>query len=292
MTEGTDMSRPGDTDVVVVGGGIGGLSCAYALASGGHSVRLLERSGEFGEVGAGLQLGPNATRILREWGLLDEVATAGVLPRRLILADGLSGDALVEMDLTDDFRARYGAPYVVVHRSDLHRILLEACRRAGVVLQTNSLVTGVDTVHGGAVTYCGDGRRYASGVTLAADGLSSTLRAAVVGDEEVFSGLVAYRGTIPITGVPPTDVVGWIGPGCDFVEYALRGGKVRNLVATFVSPGYARGDTEWGTPDELDAMFAGSATTCGRCWARCGAIAGGSYATGCPPTPGSQAAWP
>lgn len=247
-----------NTDVLVAGGGIGGLSVAYALSTAGHSVRLLERASEFGEVGAGLQLGPNATRVLREWGLLDEVVAAGVLPRRLVLADAHSGRELVEVT-TAAIEERYHAPYVVVHRSDLHRILLDACRRAGVELQTSRAVDRVDSTSDTAFTYCEDGSVYESKVAVAADGLTSTLRKAVSGDEPICSGYVAYRGAIPIDDVSADvsldEMIIWVGPGKHFVQYALRGGEIFNQVAVFESPGYARGEEDWGGPEELDATY-------------------------------------
>jgi 2-polyprenyl-6-methoxyphenol hydroxylase-like FAD-dependent oxidoreductase len=255
------MDAPGDTDVVVVGGGIGGLSSAFALARSGHSVRVLEKAAAFGEVGAGIQLAPNATRILRDWGLLDDVMRSGVLPRRLVLRDAIDDRQLIHADLTDDFQERYGAPYVVVHRSDLHRILLEACRRIGVILETSRDVGNVAEAREGIDVHCLDGTVYGSEVTIAADGLTSRLRSLLVQDEPVAAGLVAYRGTVSMDDVPPgvelDDVTGWIGPDCDFVQYGLRGGTMLNSVASFVSPGYARGDADWGGPDELEAAFAG-----------------------------------
>jgi 2-polyprenyl-6-methoxyphenol hydroxylase-like FAD-dependent oxidoreductase len=251
-----------NVDVVIIGGGIGGLAAGYALASAGHTVRLLERAQQFGEVGAGLQLAPNATRILAEWGLLDEVVDAGMLPGRLVLADVLTGQELLHLNLGDAFRERYHAPYVVVHRSDVHRILLDACRCAGVELLTGRTAERVETVGAWARTYCADGEVYKSAVVLAADGLSSTLRRSVVDDDLICSGYVAYRGPISITDVHTevnlTDVVAWIGPGCHFVQYALRRGEVINQVAVFGSPAFARGDAEWGGPAELDDAFAGS----------------------------------
>lgn len=258
------MVSPGNeaTDVVVVGGGIGGLSTAYGLTTSGYSVRLLEKAHEFGEVGAGLQLAPNATRILREWGLLDDIIDAGVLPRRLVIRDALAGHELIDANLPEGFQERYHAPYVVVHRSDLHRILLEGCRRQGVILQTTKFVERVDSAGNDATTYCADGSVYRSQIAVAADGLTSTLRRFVVDDEPICAGYVAYRGAISIEDAPPgvrlDDVVAWIGPRCHFVQYALRQKEMLNQVAVFASPAYARGEEDWGGPDELETAFAGA----------------------------------
>jgi len=246
-------------DVIVVGGGIGGLATAFSLRQQGLSVRLLERAPEFGEVGAGLQLSPNATRILDNWGLLDEVRAAGVEPKRLVLGDAITGEKLTHLPLGEEFQQHYGAPYVVVHRSDLHRILLEACREAGVELQTNSTVERVETGSDSARTYLSDGTALKSQVVIGADGLNSRLRSHVVDDEPVCSGYVAYRGAVPISERPDVDldeVIAWMGPGCHFVHYGLRQGKMANLVAVFRSPKYFAGEADWGGPDELDTAFA------------------------------------
>src|SRR5690606_30970357 len=105
-----------------------GLAGAMALRENGATVTLLERAAEFGEVGAGLQMAPNATRLLRRWGLLDKVLERGVKPKQIVFRDAITGKALLRQDLQDEFEKRYGAPYIVIHRSDLHSILLEACR--------------------------------------------------------------------------------------------------------------------------------------------------------------------
>jgi 2-polyprenyl-6-methoxyphenol hydroxylase-like FAD-dependent oxidoreductase len=250
------------TEVLVVGGGIGGLAAAYAMRRAGHEVRVLEQAAEFGEVGAGLQLAPNATRILAEWGLLDEVVATGVLPRRLVLRDALTGDELTHLDVRGDFERRYRAPYVVAHRTDLHRILLDGCRASGVALETGRNVQRVETTGDAAITYCTDGSVYRSAVVLGVDGLNSTLRGSVVDDEPVNSGYVAYRGTLPMASaagqVEADEMVVWIGPGRHFVQYGLRRGEILNQVAVFRSPSFARGDPDWGSPDELDAAFADS----------------------------------
>ncbi len=252
--------RATQSDVVVVGGGIGGLSCGYALASAGRQVRVLEQSPAFGELGAGLQLGPNATRILREWGLLDEVIAAGVLPRRLVLKDALDGTELTHLDLGQDFLRRYGAPYVVIHRSDLLDILYRACQRAGVDLVTNARVLRVEP---GAETAAAvtDTATHAGALVLAADGLWSALRGNFSDDEPICSGYVAYRGAIPLSEAAELgelsleDVVVYFGPGCHFVQYPLRQGDLVNQVAVFASPAYQRGEEDWGGPDELEAVF-------------------------------------
>lgn len=253
-----------DTEVAVVGGGIGGLASAFALARQGHRVHVLERASDFTEVGAGLQMAPNATRVLAEWGLLDEVVEVGVCPRRLVLCDAVSGEELTSLDLGEGFRERYGAPYVVLHRTDLLRVLVEACRDAGVVLETDAEVLAVEEPDAGssARVVLGE-RRLAAEVVVAADGLRSTLRRPLDDAPPVASGYVAYRGALPVGelqgGPVPTgldEVVVHVGPGCHLVQYALRRGEVLNTVAVFRSPGFDRGDDDWGGPEELDAAFA------------------------------------
>ncbi|HET6626190.1 MAG TPA: FAD-dependent oxidoreductase [Nocardioidaceae bacterium] len=253
-----------ETDVVVVGGGIGGLANAYALATAGHRVRVLERAAEFAEVGAGLQMAPNATRILREWGLLDEVVDAGVVPRRLVFKDALDGSELTHIDLGEEFVARYGAPYVVIHRSDLLSILVNACRRVGVELVASCSVDDVETSGDTAVVVAGEDRTVAD-VVLGADGLRSTLRTRFSDDEPVCSGFVAYRGAFPVSEVPidldesaMEEVVVYFGPGCHLVQYPLRRGEIFNTVAVFESPAWGRGEPDWGGPEELDEVFAGA----------------------------------
>ena len=249
-------------DVIVVGGGIGGLSAAFALARKGLRVRVLERSGEFGEVGAGIQIAPNCTRILRAYGLLDEAKRLGVLPGHMVMKDATDGTVLTSLDLRDMER-RYGTPYMVIHRSDLHGLFLRACRDAGVDLRTRQHVTEYETLSPrGARVRLADGEIHEARLVIAADGLHSVARGQLVGDEPVNSAYVAYRGAVPIdkvreNHVSETDVVVYIGPRCHFVQYPLRGGEMFNQVAVFESPKAKAGEADWGTPDELDTAFAG-----------------------------------
>jgi salicylate hydroxylase len=262
LNEGAAVVAEIDTDVVVVGGGIGGLGTALALTRAGVRVRVLEQAPRFGEVGAGLQIAPNATRVLRSWGVLEQVVAQGVLPERLVMRDAVDGRELTHLDLADTAR-RYGAPYVVIHRSDLHAILLEACREAGVELVTDAAVTDVELGPDHAVALS-EGRCDSGRIVLAADGLGSRLRGRLSADEPVSSAYVAYRGALPLADLPDTsglsldDVVVYIGPSCHLVQYPLRRGEMFNQVAVFRSPRALAGQQEWGTPDELDDAFAGT----------------------------------
>lgn len=112
--------------VIIAGGGIGGMAAALALSRKGVQVTLFEQAREFGEVGAGLQVGPHGARILDSWGVLDEVLADGFLPKNLVFRDAITAETLTAVDLGDDFRARYGGPYFVTHRSDLHATLVKA----------------------------------------------------------------------------------------------------------------------------------------------------------------------
>ena len=246
-------------EVIVVGGGIGGLSAAFALSRQGISVGVLERAKEFGEVGAGIQIAPNCTRILAAYGLLDEARKLGVLPAAMVMKDALDGTELTRLDL-HDLEKRYGSPYIVIHRSDLHGLFLRACQDAGVDLRTSQHVTAYENTGNGARVTLADGITHEAALVVAADGLHSVARKLLVHDEPVNSAYVAYRGTVPIAvaeenGAAVASVVVYIGPRCHFVQYPLRGGELFNQVAVFESPRARAGEEEWGTPDELDAAF-------------------------------------
>lgn len=245
--------------VVIIGGGIGGLAAAVSLTRQGIHVDLYERTHEFGEVGAGLQIAPNCTRILDDLGLLDEVKRLGVLPKAMVGKDGLTGEELTRLDLLDVER-RYGFPYMVIHRSDLHATFLRAAQAAGVNLVNDKLAVTFENTADGARVEFEDGTSVEAPIVIAADGLYSKARKLVVDDQPVSSAYVAYRGAVPIEQVASNDidtesVVVYLGPDCHFVQYPLRAGEMFNQVAVFESPKAKAGQDDWGTPDELDAAF-------------------------------------
>lgn len=250
------MSTP---DAVIVGGGIGGLSTAFALSRIGLRVRVLEQAKEFGEAGAGIQLAPNCTRILDDYGLLARATALGVVPDRMVMRDALDGTDLTSLDLRDLERT-YGYPYLVIHRSDLHRLFLDACRASGVELLTEQRVTSYVQDGDTATARTENGATHVAPLVVAADGLHSIARRLFVDDQPVSSAYVAYRATVPIAEVGhPVDlseVVVHVGPRCHFVHYGLRGGDLLNQVAVFESPKARAGLVDWGTPDELDTAFA------------------------------------
>jgi 3-hydroxybenzoate 6-monooxygenase len=253
------MSSDRLPETLIVGGGIGGLSAALCIARKGGAVDVLERSKSFAEVGAGIQLAPNATRILRRLGVLEMILPLAVLPRRLVLADAIGSRELTSLDLTD-CPARYGAPYLVLHRDDLLSALLEGCAQSGVGLHTDANVTGLRDTGAGTVAICADGREFSTEIAIGADGLHSRIRRYFTDDEPVNSGFVAYRGAVPMDQVERhadlRDVVAWIGPGLHLVQYPLRSGQMYNQVAVFRSQAYLRGEPDWGNPAELMAAFA------------------------------------
>ncbi|CCW12545.1 Putative n-hydroxybenzoate hydroxylase [Rhodococcus aetherivorans] len=139
------MSDLKDARVLIAGGGIGGVANALALALRGAEVTLFERASEFGEVGAGLQIGPHGSRILQALGVYDEVISKGVLPKNLVFRDAVTAEILTKVDLGHDYQQHYGGVYFVVHRSDLHAVLVDAARRAGADLRTDAPVNDVVT---------------------------------------------------------------------------------------------------------------------------------------------------
>lgn len=255
-----DITR---VETLIAGGGIGGLATAAGLAKAGKNVHVLERAPEFAEVGAGIQLAPNALSALDRLGVLDKVMKDAVFPERKIYIDAVTGKTIATIDLGEAFKEHYGYPYIVTHRADLHSALLEACQESGkVTLVTDAEVLGAENQADGTVLVKTlKGEQYLADAVIGADGIRSNLRDQIVKDDLVASHYVAYRGTVPIEAVgedvtSSPAVLCWLGPNMHLIQYPLRGGKLYNNVAVFKSDAYSPDHENWGTPEELDARFA------------------------------------
>ncbi|MBV9227991.1 MAG: FAD-dependent monooxygenase [Chloroflexi bacterium] len=248
--------------LLVIGGGIGGLTTALALSRKGYPVHVIEQAHEFGEIGAGIQIAPNGSRTLDEIGILDELHSYAVYPQRVILVDALSGELLTMLDFGEKFQRAYRYPYFVMHRNDLLITLLNACRKSNaVILETNREVIAVEDLGDGARVSCADGTTYECNALIGADGLKSVVRQYVIGDGgPVCAEFVAYRGAIPMEEVIETaglDTIRyWIGPNLHLIQYPLRRGELYNQVAVFKSEHYRADSDDWGTEEELEAQFA------------------------------------
>lgn len=250
----------GVRDVIVAGGGLAGVACSVVFARMGFSVTLLERAQDFGEVGAGIQLAPNATRLLRHWGVLDTVLETSVQPKRMVIRDGLSGEELASQDLFGHYRDYHGAPYIVAHRADAHRVLVRECERLGVEMLTGVEVTGTTTVGKRVNTHTSAGV-FDAAVCIGADGVKSVLRSQIVTDKPIFSGFVAYRGTVETSevGRPIVDEVEvHVGPDNHMVQYPLRGGALLNTVAVIKTQPGNDGSASEPSREELVASYPGA----------------------------------
>lgn len=252
---------------LVIGGGIGGLTTALALSRQGYPVHVLERAEAFAEIGAGLQLAPNASRVLDRLGILDEVTKDAFFPSRLVLMDAVSGDQITAVETGEQFVRRYGYPYFVTHRADLLHALLSACRDSDrITLEASKEVVEVTPLPEGARVRCADGSVYRADALVGADGPRSTVRRTLLPDDAapVVPGYVAYRGTVPMDDMSAAlaglrelrDMVLWTGPGMHLVQYPVRRGELCNLVAVFHSRSYRPDSDDWGTEAELDETFA------------------------------------
>ncbi|MFP8883855.1 FAD-dependent monooxygenase [Streptomyces mangrovi] len=256
--------------IAVVGGGIGGLAAALAAARAGHRVTLVERAARFGEIGAGLQLAPNASLALEELGVLAEVRRTAVAPPRLVMMDALTGDQITALDLRSAaYRERFRHPYLVTHRTDLHAALLAACREhPAITLRTGHTVTHAEQdATAVRLRFAEPVGELTADAVVAADGLHSRLRQALVGDgDPVCSRYVAFRGALPTTRMTgrmsrhaaSEAVMVWAGPRMHLVQYPVRRGELYNQVAVFESDHYTPDSDDWGTEAELEERFAGA----------------------------------
>ena len=242
--------------ILIAGGGIGGMTAAAALARAGFPVRLLEAAPAFGEIGAGVTLSPNAMRGLDFIGALEAVAAAGVEPLRQRIQHWQDGRTLFAMERGDS-RAKYGAPYVYIHRADLHQILLTIARDAGVKLQAGAPVVASE----GTTAILADGSRIDADVLIGADGLKSAIRQRFETQPAHFTGHVAWRAVVPMTRdlAPLGDWPGvHVGPGRMITRYPVRHSRLLNLV--FFARSDAWPDEGWtipAQPGELATTYAG-----------------------------------
>jgi salicylate hydroxylase len=221
---------------IVSGGGIGGLAAALALARAGWDVRVLEKSLAFSGVGAGLQLGPNVVKVLHHWGLRDVLSAVAAAPARLQVMCALSGDRLAQLDLGPAIALRYGAPYLTLHRADLHALLLAALRQTDARLYLDRPVQDFIQTDTGVTVQPTARLALECDALIGADGLWSSVRTQLLGDGlPRRTGHLAYRALVSQAGLPQalrsSDVTVWLGPRMHVVHYPVRGGEWLNLVA-------------------------------------------------------------
>ncbi|MFZ5663721.1 MAG: FAD-dependent monooxygenase [Pseudomonadota bacterium] len=249
--------------ILIAGAGIAGLAAALALARKGHAVRIIEQAPALEEVGAGLQLGPNAMRVLDALGVGEAVAAAGQSPAAITLRDGRSAREILKVPLGDAARRRWGAAYVTLHRADLVAILAEALERAQPgALQLGTELAGIDNRADGVAITTASGETLAADLLIGADGIRSAVRAHLFGPETPrFTGHVAWRALVRINpadpAAPPPGVGAWLGPRRHAVTYRIRPDLVNLVAVTEQSDWREEGWNLPGDADRLRADFAG-----------------------------------
>ena len=220
--------------IAIAGGGIGGLAAALALSRSGQQVQLFEKATAFSDIGAGIQLGPNVTRILQAWGLLDALRPLALEPDRLQVRSATTGCVLCELRLGDAMAARYGAPYLTLHRADLHAVLLQAVQQTSAVLHVDRAVQGFQQTSQGVSVQTSQGQHKVDAL-IGADGLWSHTRQQLLNDGAPRrTGHLAYRALIKQALLPDRlrsqNVIAWLGPNMHAVQYPVRGGEWLNVV--------------------------------------------------------------
>jgi 3-hydroxybenzoate 6-monooxygenase len=248
--------------VLVAGGGIGGLAAALALTRRGLSVKVLEQAPRLGEIGAGIQLGPNAFAAFDALGIGPTARGRAVYTDEMVMHDALDETLVGRIPTGEAFRQRFGNPYAVIHRADVHMSLLDGAQASDrIQVQTSTTVQRVDQDEQGVTVYDTQGGVHRGCALIGADGVKSAVRRQYVGDEARVSGHVVYRAVIDKKDFP-VDLQWnaasiWVGPNCHLVHYPLRGGEQYNVVVTF----HSRDEEEWsvreGSREEVQSYFEG-----------------------------------
>ncbi|MEX2034095.1 MAG: FAD-dependent monooxygenase [Xanthobacteraceae bacterium] len=261
-----------DDPVLVIGGGLGGASVALALARKGFRVRLLEQAPEFGVIGFGIQLGPNVFPMFDRLGVADAVLAQSIVPKAILMVDSVDGGEIARIPTGDSFVQRFKRPYIVIHRVDLHRVLLDACEaQPNVELMPLTGAAAYEDTGNGVRLRTADGRTVEGAAVIGADGLRSTIRQQMLDEGEPrMIGYVAHRTIVPMADVnfevDRDDVVLWSGHGFHIVHYPLRGGTLFNIVTVFkTSNDAAPSDTASPHPD-LDRVYRDSHPTMKALW--------------------------
>lgn len=250
--------------VIIAGAGVGGLSAALALGRKGFNVRVLEQAQAIQAIGYGIQLGPNAFHVLKRLGIAERVLDFCSFPQAGIMRDVVSGAEITRLPMGAALRERYGQPYAVIHRGDLHQALLDACAACGrIELVTAARVTAFEDRADHVVVSTANAD-YEAHALIGADGVWSTVRAQLF-DTPVQPrslGFFAYRGLVERHEIPDElfecNVNLWAGPGFHMMHYPLRADRLFNIVAVFRSTRFAQGDADCGGPDELHRIFGGA----------------------------------
>ncbi|MCC6483176.1 MAG: 3-hydroxybenzoate 6-monooxygenase [Sphingomonadaceae bacterium] len=225
--------------VVIAGGGIGGLSAALGLAQQGIASIVLEKAPKIAEIGAGIQLGPNAFHAFDFLGIGERARSTAVYIDRLRLMDSMTAQEITSIALDDAFRKRFGNPYAVVHRGELHNVMLESCVAHPLIeLRTDSEVIDFEQDDNGVEARLADDSRVVGAALIGADGLWSNIRKQIIGDGMPrVTGHTTYRSVIPVEQMPESlrwnAATLWAGPKCHIVHYPLSGWKMFNLVVTY-----------------------------------------------------------
>ncbi|WP_031241952.1 3-hydroxybenzoate 6-monooxygenase [Advenella kashmirensis] len=235
---------------IVVGGGIGGLAAALALTRQGIRVQLLEQASEIGEIGAGIQLGPNAFSALDALGVGQAARQRAVFTDHIIMMDAVDNTEIIRIQTDQAFRERFNGPYAVIHRADIHGAILDGVRNDPLIsFRTSTRINAFTQTDAYAQVSDDEGNIYQADAVIGCDGVKSVVRDHLIGGAPRVTGHVVYRAVVDKENMPEdlriNAPVLWAGPRCHLVHYPLRGGEQYNLVVTF----HSREQEEWGARD-------------------------------------------